>query len=139
MSAAFFDTNIFAYAAESDGPDINKRDISRALLQARSIVVSTQVMMELYAVMVRKLRYAADTAYRWISSLEDETVISLSAQDVLEGIMISRRYEISHFDGLIIRAASLADLELLYTEDLNHGQVYGSVRACNPFIEDFLD
>ncbi|MCI4645072.1 MAG: PIN domain-containing protein [Hyphomonadaceae bacterium] len=138
MNAAFFDTNIFAYAAESDGPEPEKRDIARALLQSRAIVVSTQVMLELYGVMLKKLNYAADTAYRWISSLEDETVIMLSPTDVLEGIMISRRYEISHFDGLILRAAERADLDLVYTEDLNHGQTYGSVRVCNPFIEDFL-
>jgi predicted nucleic acid-binding protein len=25
---------------------------------------------------------------------------------------------------------------VLYTEDLNHGQLYGSVRTVNPFLSD---
>jgi predicted nucleic acid-binding protein len=34
---------------------------------------------------------------------------------------------------LIVAAANAADATLLYTEDLNHGQTYGVVEACNPF------
>ncbi len=138
MSAAFFDTNIIAYAAESDSPEPDKRDLSRSLMQTRSIILSTQVMLELYSVMLRRLAYAAGTAQHWISSLADETVVTLHAQDVLDGIALSRRYKISHFDGLILHAAQMADSDIVYTEDLNHGQTYGTVRVCNPFIEDFL-
>jgi predicted nucleic acid-binding protein len=138
VNAAFFDTNILAYAADSHGPDQAKRDTSRVLMQSRSIIVSTQVMIELYNVMRRKLHYGAETAQLWVSALRDETVISLSADDVIDGLTLSRRHQISAFDALIIQAATRADLDILYTEDLNHGQTYGSVRVCNPFIEDFL-
>jgi predicted nucleic acid-binding protein len=138
VNAAFFDTNILAYAADSNGPEQAKRDIARALMLNRAIVVSTQVMVELYSVMRRKLHYAADTAQSWVRSLKDETVIVLSPEDVLDGLTLSQRYEISPFDGLIVQAAKRADLDILYTEDLSHGQTYGSVRVCNPFIEDFL-
>jgi predicted nucleic acid-binding protein len=138
VNAAFFDTNILAYAADSEGPEPEKRDIARRLMQSRSIVVSTQVMIELYNVMLRKLHYGAETAQWWVAALRDETVISLSADDVIDGLILSRRHQISAFDALIIQAAIRADLNILYTEDLNHGQTYGSVRVCNPFIEDFL-
>ncbi|MCU0883034.1 MAG: PIN domain-containing protein [Hyphomonadaceae bacterium] len=138
MNAAFFDTNILAYAADTNGPEPTKRDTARALLQSRTIVVSTQVMIELYAVMRRKLHYGAESAFDWVSTLRDEKVIELSAADVLDGLMLARRFEISHFDALILQAATRAGLDVLYTEDLNHGQTYGSVRVCNPFIEDFL-
>ena len=45
---------------------------------------------------------------------------------------------ISFYDALIVAAALEAGCDTLYTEDLNHGQSYGSVRVCNPFIQDFL-
>ncbi|MER9304105.1 hypothetical protein NKJ06_29030 [Mesorhizobium sp. M0293] len=36
-------------------------------------------------------------------------------------------------DGAIIAAAERLGVKTLYTEDLNHGQAYGSVVAINPF------
>ncbi|WP_245435947.1 hypothetical protein [Mesorhizobium tamadayense] len=44
-----------------------------------------------------------------------------------------QHYEISYWDGAIIAAAERLGVKTLYTEDLNHGQAYGSVVAINPF------
>lgn len=138
MSAAFFDTNVIAYAAGSAEEEKAKRDAARNLMQTRSITISTQVMLELYGVLRKKLAYSADAAIEWVQTLQGDTVVSLTAADVLGAIAIARRYDISHWDGLILVAAENAGLDLVYTEDLNHGQTYGKVRVCNPFIEDFL-
>jgi predicted nucleic acid-binding protein len=43
------------------------------------------------------------------------------------------RYQISFWDGLILAAAEAGGAEVLYTEDLSHGQRYGGVLARNPF------
>lgn len=139
MNAAFFDTSILAHAADSAGPEPAKRDVARALMQRRAIVISTQVMSELHAVMLRRLHFGADAARSWLASLADETVVSLSATDVVDGLTLSRRHRISPFGALIVQAATCADVDVLYTEDLSHGQNYGSVRVCNPFIDDFLE
>ena len=138
MNAAFFDTNILVYAADSAGSDVGKRDRARQLMQSREVTISTQVMMEFYGVLRRKLAYGPDVATQWIETLQDEHVVSPDAADVVQAIKLSRRYDISHWDGLVLTAAERAGLDILYTEDLNHGQIYGSVRVCNPFIEDFL-
>ena len=138
MSAAFFDTNVIAYAAGIAAEGTAKRDIARQLMQARSITISTQVMLELYSVLRKKLAYSAEAAADWVCALNDETVVALTSADVLNAIATARRYDISHWDGLILVAADKAGLDLVYTEDLNHGQTYGQVRVCNPFIEDFL-
>ena len=37
------------------------------------------------------------------------------------------------WDGLIINAAHSSGAEILYTEDLNHGQILGGVRVVSPF------
>ncbi|MDY8110711.1 PIN domain-containing protein [Fulvimarina sp. 2208YS6-2-32] len=138
MNAAFFDTNIIAYAADVMAPDPSKRDTARHLMQTRAVVTSTQVMLELYSVMRRKFSYPAETALAWVAALRDDNVVALSPDDVVEALKKANRYGISHWDGLILIAASRAGLDLVYTEDLNHGQTYGDVRVCNPFIEDFL-
>lgn len=138
MSAAFFDTSIIAYAADSAGPEPAKRDAARQLMQARSITISTQVMLELYAVLRKKLAYSAPAALEWVRALQGDTVVELTSSDVIQGIAIAHRYDISHWDGLILLATEKAGLDLVYTEHLSHGQAYGKVRVCNPFIEDFL-
>ena len=138
MSAAFFDTNIIAYAADSSTGEPAKRDLARHLMQTRTMTISTQVMVELYGVLRRKLAYGADAAANWVGTLQDETVVVLSPGDIIEAIQSAGRHGISHWDALILVAASRAGLEIVYSEDLSHGQTYDDVRVCNPFIEDFL-
>jgi predicted nucleic acid-binding protein len=53
----------------------------------------------------------------------------------MHGIWLSERYRINYWDGAILAAAEALGAETLYTEDLGHGQIYGSVRAINPFLE----
>ena len=53
---------------------------------------------------------------------------------VLAGIDNARRYQISYWDGAIIAAAERLGARIVYSEDLNHGQTYGSVRVENPFL-----
>lgn len=138
MSAAFFDTNIIVYAADSATEEPTKRDLARRLMLTRSVTTSTQVTLELYAVLRKELAYSAEAASDWVRTLQDDTVMTLTPSDVLQAIAIARRYDISHWDALILVAAEKAGVDILYTEDLSHGQTYGNVRACNPFIEDFL-
>ena len=41
---------------------------------------------------------------------------------------------LSLWDAMILAAAQASNARVLYTEDLNHGQDYGGVRAVNPFL-----
>jgi predicted nucleic acid-binding protein len=40
---------------------------------------------------------------------------------------------ISYWDAALVAAAEVIGAPILYTEDLNHGQKYGSVTVINPF------
>ena len=53
---------------------------------------------------------------------------------VLEAIGSGHRFRISFWDALVV-AAWKADAPVLYSEGLNHGQTFGSVRVHNPFLE----
>ena len=52
--------------------------------------------------------------------------------EVKRALEIEERYKISFWDALIVRAAQTSGADILYSEDLNDGQVYGSVRVVNP-------
>jgi predicted nucleic acid-binding protein len=45
----------------------------------------------------------------------------------------SARYSISYWDAAVLSAAEALGCSLVYSEDLNDGQVYGTVRVKNPF------
>jgi len=48
---------------------------------------------------------------------------------------ISERYQLSHWDSLIVAAALAEDCETLYSEDLQDGQVFeGRLTVQNPFV-----
>lgn len=51
-----------------------------------------------------------------------------------QGLDLARRYGIHYDDAALLAAAEYLGAPILYTEDLNHNQVYGSVRAVNPFL-----
>ncbi len=66
----------------------------------------------------------------WLSSRPFvPTDISL----IRSAIATSERYQISYWDAAILAAAERIGAGILYTEDLNHGQRYGSVLVQNPF------
>ena len=44
-----------------------------------------------------------------------------------------QRSKLDYWDAAIIAAAQRLGARILYTEDLNHDQLYGSVRVMNPF------
>jgi predicted nucleic acid-binding protein len=43
---------------------------------------------------------------------------------------------VSFWDALIVAAAESAQCDLLYTEDLNHGQVIRGVKIVNPYLKE---
>ena len=66
-------------------------------------------------------------------------IVSLScaetdARPVKHAIALSERYVIHYWDAAILAAAERLGAEVVYIEDINHGQVYGTVRVENPFV-----
>ena len=53
---------------------------------------------------------------------------------VVAAVETSLRFGVSYWDAAIVAAAESLGAKTLYTEDLNHGQHYGSVQAINPFL-----
>ena len=138
MSAAFFDSNILIYAVDPRDDSAAKRIVARDLIMSRRCTISTQVLMETFNTLTRLKLMERDLAHAYVGRLSAYSVVSIEADDVLRALDNVRRYDVNHWDGLILSAAEKSRTPILYTEDLNHGQTYGAVRACNPFTEDFL-
>ena len=60
-------------------------------------------------------------------------VVPVDESLVRTAIVLARRFQVHYYDAAIIAAAERLGAPILYTEDLNHGQRYGSVQVQNPF------
>lgn len=138
MTRAFLDTNIFVYAI--DGRDRRKQDRAFRVLAERMTagsVISTQVMQEFADVAVRKfaLPHAA-IADRLRLAEQSFRVVPTTPLLVQQALTIASGYRLRMYDALILAAAEAAGCDVVLTEDLSHGQRYGSVLAHNPFSEE---
>ena len=98
-------------------------------------MVSTQVLIEFYVVVTRKLGspLTEEAAQTLVDEMARLPVVPADAQLVLSAMAGSREWRISLWDALIVRAAEVSGCGRLLSEDLANGAVYGTVRVENPF------
>jgi len=133
---AFLDTNILVYAVTSDDKEQTKRQRALEIIESEDFAISAQVLQEFYVTVTRKLAepLSPEQAMAWIEELEQFPCVSTEASLVKIAIEISVRYQTSYWDAAIIAAAESINVPCLYSEDLNHGQMYGNVEVLNPFL-----
>lgn len=103
--------------------------------------ISAQVLQEFYTVVTSKKRQVPltkATAMQWIERLEIQPCAPITPSHVKLSVLLSERYGISYWDGSILTAAEALGAPIVYTEDLNHGQIYGCVKAVNPFRPEYI-
>ncbi len=134
---AFLDTNILLYALVPDRtlPHDPRAEIAEELL-ARGGVVSVQVLSEFCDVASRKLGKSWSDLSRLLESIETlcGRAIPLTTELHNAAVAISARNRFRIYDSTIIAAAIAAKCAVLYSEDMQHGQVIGGVRIENPFL-----
>jgi predicted nucleic acid-binding protein len=132
----FIDTNILAYAY---GPqDLAKQAVSRRRLldleNRGAGVISTQVLQEFYVAATRKLFLPAAEVAEIMQAFDCFEVVEVAKGMVFSAVVLSQQAQVSFWDALIVTSAQAAGCESVLTEDLQHGQVFGSVRVENPFL-----
>ena len=136
---AFVDTNVLVYAYDRAAGA--KRDLARDLLEALwnegRGVLSTQVLQEFYVNIRRKTRppVPQEEARALVADYLVWDPVVNDGATVIEAIDVGHRYQLSLWDALIVVAARKGDASVLYSEDLDHGQTFGSVQVLNPFLE----
>jgi len=102
----------------------------------KGVIVSSQVINETVSVLTRKQGANLVAAHEVAESLlELCEVVPVDERTIREAIRLVRRYKLSHWDSLIVAAALLAGCEKLYSQDMQHGQVFDEqLKVINPFL-----
>lgn len=140
MSDRFFlDTNIFIYSLDRGVPAKSQKaaQLIRRALSTRKGIISYQVIQEFLNVALKRFaqpmktadaeRYLA-TVFRPLLAVESSAALFSAA------LHLHASSGISWYDSLIVGAAIRSQCDLLYTEDLQHGQKFGGLRIENPFL-----
>jgi len=133
----FLDTNILVYAVSSTEADAPKRARALDLVRQSDFGLSAQVLQEFFVTVTRKIRkpLAPELAVALMDEYRVFPTVPTDYPLIVSAVELSLRYGVSYWDGAILAAAEVLEAKVLYTEDLNHGQHYGAVRAVNPFLE----
>ena len=127
----FADTNLFIYAESADD---EKSDIAYEII-SKSPVISTQVINETVSVLTKKHGFLLSEAHEIAESLL--VLCEVSAVDsgtIRKAIELTKRYAFSHWDSLIVASALHSNCTILYSEDMQQGQLIDDrLTIINPF------
>jgi predicted nucleic acid-binding protein len=130
---AFLDTNVLVYAIVQDDP----RSYDAEELIAEGGTVSVQVLNEFAAVARRKTNMSWDEVRLALGNIKtlcpDPLPVTLDTHQ--EALAIAEKYGYKIYDSLIVASALEARCTVLYTEDMQDGQVIDKTLTIrNPFL-----
>ena len=131
----FVDSNLWIYLySEGEKSAIIFKVINKHF---DHIIVSTQVLGECFNVLTKKKLKTLEEVTQIIDEIASITEVSgIDKFSVAKAIEIHTRYKYSYYDSLIIASALENGCTILYTEDLQHGQVIDEkLTIINPFIQ----
>ncbi|MFM0323377.1 PIN domain-containing protein [Caballeronia glebae] len=128
------DSNVIVYLFSNEAA---KADKAEALVTGGKSkpVISTQVMNEVTLVMSRKM----GLSWPEIESILEDVevlceVVPLTLEVHKEARRVAAHYGFRFYDSCIIAFALLNDCEVLYSEDMHHGQlIFDRLTVINPF------
>lgn len=131
----FLDSNVLLYACSSAPDDAEKRRVAEDLILSRPFALSAQVLQEFIANALRKphLGIGESNIDATLQMASLVRVQSVTRELVLSAVLLRRRYKLSQWDATILAAALELGCDVVYSEDMSHGQDYGGVRVINPF------
>lgn len=128
----FLDTNVLAYQYDDSVADKQQRAREIFLAHAADAVISTQVMVELHAVLTRKLGQTREMAGRVLAVL-DMDVVPADAELVRSAATTAAEHQLSIFDAMVVEAAVRGGCDELWSEGLADGSTLRGIRIVNPF------
>ncbi|HTA44545.1 MAG TPA: PIN domain-containing protein [Bryobacteraceae bacterium] len=139
--AALVDTNILVYRFDTRFPEKQKiaTELLRRGIAENSIRLPHQAIIEFVAAVTRPIRghtlLSQPDALREAEELLKEfTVLYPNEAVVRLALRGCAAYSLSWFDAHLWAYAEHYGLEEIVTEDLQHGRLYGTVLAVNPFV-----
>ena len=133
----FIDTDLLVYAHDRRDPIKQEKalEVIRREIRERRGVVSIQVMQEFANTALNKLGQAPAIVLRQLALLESLTVVCPDPPMVRRAVELKALFQLSFWDASILAAAESVGCRQLFSEDLNSGQSFGSIRVINPFAD----
>jgi predicted nucleic acid-binding protein len=127
----FFDTSVLLDLLSGDTA---KADRIEALLSARG-VVSVQVLNEFAVVALRKLKMPLNEVREILDTIRAVCAVEpVTVETHDRGLAVIERYKFPLYDSMLVAAALIAGAKIIYSEDLQHGQLIDNqLRITNPF------
>lgn len=133
----FVDTNVLVYLFDSGAPQkqARARKLVSALARDGALVLSSQVLSELFVTVTRKLEVPLPVAdaLRALDDLSAFPCVPVDAALVRRAAARSVADRLAHWDALIVEAAIEAGADVLCSEDLQPGRLYQGVCVEDPF------
>jgi predicted nucleic acid-binding protein len=134
--SVFFDTNVLVYC--TDRAQAVKRAKALALVEEHGstgeAVVSTQILIELYSVLINKQKVPRKSAAELVDHYCLWQVVESDLALVRNAVALTLAHSLSIWDAMVIEAAQRARVATLFSEDMADGMRYGTVRVSNPFL-----
>ena len=137
---SFVDTNVLVYAEASDAPLKQRAALTllKGLYEEGLGVLSTQVLQEYCNVALKKLKLPAQYVRSQLDLYEQFEVVQVTPAIIHAGLDIHQTRSVSFFDAIVLASAHAAVCNVLWTEDMNAGEVIHGVSIANPFSADLL-
>ena len=139
-SLCYFDSNVWLYRLitdldANDAEEIRKHNIATNLTDVNNVVISTQVINEVCAVLLKKANFSENQIREVIQEFCDGCiVVGINRSTMTSASELRSRYSFSFWDSLIITSALEAGVSTLYSEDMQDGLIVSKqIEIVNPF------
>jgi predicted nucleic acid-binding protein len=131
----FVDSNIWLYAFMDSSSA--KRNQALQLIEGAGITLSTQVINEVCSNLLRKASYTEPEIQQTIGNFQASyPILNVTTNIIRHASVLRGSYSFSYWDSVVIATAIEADCSIIYSEDMQNGQLIGNLRIINPF--DFI-
>jgi len=129
----FLDTNVLIYAYS--GTEAEKKALVLPLLEDELVCLSTQVVNEFVWVMNKKFSVPMDSLRHIVKNLFGLYQVGvINDATIAKAMDMSAQLKFPYWDSLIVASALESGCDVIFTEDLQHGQVIDNrLTVRNPF------
>ncbi len=136
--SCFIDSNIWLYRFIINPRDTNaipKQQIATTVTNSQNILISTQVVNEVCANLIRKAGFNNAQIQILLEELAQGCeILPVSLETLQSAVKLRDRYLLSFWDSLIVASAVLGGASILYSEDMQDGlMLENSLQIVNPF------
>ena len=130
----FLDSNVILYSYSKT--ELDKNQIANDLIfSLNEILISTQVINEVTNILYKKFKLDSISIEDAILEIYNNlNIVNFSFTTQIKALKIKKRYKLQYYDCLLIATALENTCTILYSEDMQHGQIIeNQIKIINPF------